>query len=470
MQNDIIFKTIKTPHHSYVYDRHTNAIVKLTEDEYDDLKQVESGQLVPAESAVIRKYQEQGMFMPNVVKEIRHPKSGILKYHAENSLHQLILQVTQQCNLRCSYCVYSGNYKHTRTHSNKRMSFETAKKAIDFFLARSTEKAEIVVGFYGGEPLLEFELIQRCVEYLNSQVEGKRIKYNMTTNGTLLTESIVDYLVEQDIQIHISLDGSKEEHDANRRFANAKGSFDVILENIRKIKEAYPEYEKNIVILTTINPHNHLQCVLEFFDADETLNDNHIIFSNLVENNLREEVMYDREFYRVRNYEYIKMLFSLAGKLDKKHVSRLMQSSRGYFNTMKNRLHSHEALAPPVHHGGPCLPGVQRLFVDVNGALYPCERVSEDLEFYKIGTLDTGFNLEKMQKILNIGKITEEECKTCWNLRNCSLCSSRIEFDTEPTKETKMIECKKICDNTFFDMYELCVLSEFGHTESEWFL
>ena len=111
-------------------------------------------------SSVIKKYQEQGMFVPNVVEKIEHPGSKVMEHYMNTRLKQLILQCTAQCNLRCSYCAYSGIYNSNRSHTNQRMNFETAKKAIDFYLANSWATADAVITFYGGEPLLELELVR----------------------------------------------------------------------------------------------------------------------------------------------------------------------------------------------------------------------------------------------------------------------------------------------------------------------
>ena len=155
----------------------------------------------------------------------------------DNDLSQLILQVTQQCNLRCAYCAYSGIYEGHRVHQNKRMSFELAKRGIDFFIKHSREKDSIDIGFYGGEPLLEFDLLKKCTEYARGLVEGKELTFGLTTNGTLLKDEIAEYLVENDFRIGISLDGPKREHDINRRFANGKGSFDTIIQNVKRLKK-----------------------------------------------------------------------------------------------------------------------------------------------------------------------------------------------------------------------------------------
>lgn len=462
MSNPVIFKTFRTYKHPYVYDRHTTSLVMLSEDEYLELSQVEKGVLSHEQSPVIKKYQQFGLFVPNVVEKIEHSGTEIIEHYLKTRMKQLTLQVTQQCNLRCAYCAYSGIYDRNRTHANQRMSFETAKKAIDFFLQNNSELSEVVIGFYGGEPLLEFDLIRQCVEYARSKVEGKKIIFNMTTNGTLLNDRVVDYLVENDFILGVSLDGSKEEHDVNRKFVNGTGSFDVIIDNLRTIFRRYPIFSKHINIMTTINPHMDIGCVLEYFSTEEIFSDKSIMFNTMNEVDLSQEISYTQRHYRVRNYEYIKMLFSLIGKLDRSQISPLYERTRAGIERRQQRLRERMELFSVEHHGGPCMPGVRRLFVRVDGVLFPCERVSEALDYFKIGTLEDGLDVNRIRRILNIGKLTENECKNCWNLRQCMLCSGQIDFDIEPTSATKLKECPKNIDKAMFDLYELCVLKEFG--------
>lgn len=467
MLNDVIFKIFRTYQQPYVYDRHTNSLVMLTEDEHYELLRVEKGELPYDQSEVIKKYQEYGLFKPNIVEKIEHSGTEIIEHYIKTRIKQLTLQVTQQCNLRCEYCAYSGIYDGNRTHSNQRMSIETAKKAIDFFLERNSELADVVIGFYGGEPLLEFDLIKQCVEYAKNQTEGKKIMFNMTTNGTLLSDSVVDYLVENDFRLSISLDGAKDEHDINRKFVNGQGSFDTIIENIKRIQKRYPEFNKHILILTTINPHMDLGCVLEFFSTEEVLGDKNILFNSMTEQDLKQETNYDKKYYRVRNYEYIKMLFSIIGKLDVKYVSPLVINSRNTLKRKHKDIHGRAEMMPIMHHGGPCLPGVRRLFVRVDGTLFPCERINEMLNYYKIGTLEEGFDVNQIRKILNVGKLTENDCSKCWNLTHCSLCAGQIEFDIEPKRHDKLKACSKNDDSAMFELYEMCVLNEFGFDMEE---
>ena len=111
------------------------------------------------------------------------------------------------------------------------------------------------------------------------------------------------------------------------------------------------------------------------------------------------------------------------------------------------------------------MPGILRLFARYDGALFPCERVNENRDFYCIGTVEEGLFPDRMRDILNIGKLTEEECKTCWNLRRCSMCSNEIEFhgNERPGKEDKLKLCREKKGSAEGELYEQSVLKEFGY-------
>ena len=236
-----------------------------------------------------------GIFIEN---PIEHPDTDTLEFRANHLCRQLTLQVTQQCNLRCEYCAYSGIYKN-RVHNNSNMDWETAKKAIDFFLSHSRDSKEIALGFYGGEPLLQFPLIKRCVAYIEKQVEGKNIRYAITTNGTLLTDEVIEFLEEHNVLLSLSLDGSKEEHDKHRKFQSGKGSFDLIMDRLRHLKERFPEYYKDITFMPVISADVDLKRVLHFFETDELLKNNTVRYNTLATTGLKpgmeDKVTYDEE-------------------------------------------------------------------------------------------------------------------------------------------------------------------------------
>lgn len=462
MNPNIIIKCFCTPKGFYVYDRHTGSLLAVSEAEYHCFKQIETGETSPEAEAVLNKYRRFGMFKDNYIKILKHPETEYLDHLAEHRMEQLVLQVTQECNLRCGYCVYSGLYGDNRTHKEKHMSFENAKKAIDFYLQRVTESDCIRVAFYGGEPLLKFDLIKQCVSYIEENVSGHKIQFNMTTNGTLLTEQVGDFLVEHKFYIAVSLDGPRNEHNINRRFRSGKGSFDVIMKNIAALKERHPEAGELLSFMTVINPKAELTRVMEYFDTDAIMSDSNIRFNQMSEVGLSQEITYHTDYLFLRKYEYLKMLAALIGKIDKKCVSRLMQGAEEDIIFFSRFLNTKTELPTVFQHGGPCLAGIRKLFVTVDGTFCPCERVNETSNFCKIGTIDTGFDLKKIAEFVNIGSVTKDKCTACWNLRLCKMCYGEIDVSDSNTLTPNDVSknCKKQCANTLYNLYEYAVLTE----------
>ena len=464
----IIFQPIRTPGGCYIYDRSVNTIFSVSPEEYEEFQQLKTSDAIE-QAPVICKYRQRGLLRENNISTIQHPATDLLPHCCENRVNYMILQVTQQCNLRCSYCAYSGMY-YNRQHNSQRMSFETAKKAIDFFLKRTSEVNYIRLGFYGGEPLLEFDLIKQCVAYINSKVEGKKVSFTMTTNGTLLTDEKIKFIAENDFHLMISLDGPKKEHDACRVFPNGQGSFDIIMKNLRRVKELYPEYAKKINISTVISPKADLNDTLEYFNSDEFFADRHITMNAMADVGLKEQVDYQESFHLIRKYEYLKYLLYIIGKMERKYVSNLVIASQYNTESTYKALQRHVALPSCTCPGGPCIPSVKKLFVTVQGTLYPCEKISESSSCGQIGSLDDGFDLSKMEAVLNIGSLTADECKNCWALPMCKICIVQMDHadgQSQYTKADKVNACKKTKSNAASELYEACVLHEFGYQPNE---
>lgn len=459
-----IFKTLKTHQGYYVYARDTHTVFRIEKEEWEELKKIESGQLEEAESPVLKNFVQNGILTRNVVKEIRHPFSDYLEHDLECKMEQIILQVTQQCNLRCEYCIYSGNYE-TRSHSDLRMAPEIAQKAIQFAIDHSSESRKICFSFYGGEPLLEFDLIKQCVAYVKEHMQGREYAFSMTTNGTLLTPKVVDFLAENQFIVSVSLDGPKKDHDANRRFRNGKGSFDIIERNILYIKEHYREYWEKIQFLTTLNPKSDLSEVEQFFAENEMVAGADVRFNEVDDMNLKNPQLaeFEKDYYLNRQFQYLKNLMAMAGLIEENKTGRLFQGMEAKRSSSYLALKKGCTLGSCAHHGGPCIPGVRRLFVTVNGVFYTCEKVLESLPWLSIGNIDRGFDSKNIDRLLNLGRLTEDQCKTCWALQMCQVCAARIEGKPEDdflTPEEKLKVCRGIRESAKQELYEYCVLEE----------
>ena len=149
-------------------------------------------------------------------------------------LKTLVLHVTDACNLGCRYCYY-GNDGHAAAAKEK-MSPETAARAVDFLMEHSGNSKEVIIVFFGGEPLLNLDLIRFIVADARKKAmeKGIRVDFAVTTNGTLLTDKTIAFLRENNIGVTISIDGFETAHDRFRRFPNGAPSYGAILPGLTK--------------------------------------------------------------------------------------------------------------------------------------------------------------------------------------------------------------------------------------------
>lgn len=455
----------------YVYDVNTDKILEVDAKVYTVLHKIENNvfddtYIEEDTQNYINMLLNYGFLKNNRVKKTKHPETDYLKYHVNNRLSSIILQVTQNCNLRCEYCIYSGSYNN-RVHTNKRMSLTTAKKCIDYLISHSKQLNEVSIGFYGGEPLLEFNLIKEVVNYSKKVGEGKNIYFNLTTNGTLFTPEIVDFFVKNDITAMISLDGNQEIHDKSRIFASSgKGSHSIILKNVHYIKSTYPEYyKKHITFNTVINPENEYDCIDNFISNEDVLK-NSIFLSSAINNNYSAKKRVISENYLTgKNYDRFLILLSKLKFIDSKNMSPLSKIESSLLDEFRYEKNLDGRLELPEvwHHGGPCIPGAFRVFVTADGDFFPCERVSENSQLGKIGNLNDGIDIDRATKILNIGKIYEDKCFDCWAYSYCDICIAKIDDTCCSEKDICPHDCQNILYTTESNMKDYCVLKSLGY-------
>lgn len=454
----------KTRGSSYLYDTNRNAVVKLQEPVWNLLNHRESHATAEGEGSAekqVETLRRKGFLSANRAQTILHPGDEMLEDHLGHKVDKITLQVTQQCNLRCDYCTYSGGYENRR-HGNRRMTFDVAKAALDFLFAHSSDNERINIGFYGGEPLLEFDLIKQCVEYVGERGAGKRIDYTLTTNGTLLTLDKVAFLKKNKINLVISLDGPKEIHDQNRRFCNDKGSFDQVIHNLENLHQHHPDYFEKVTLNAVVDPENGFGCIHDFFSKFKTVKEMRTSLNLIAENYSVQAIAGNNQYHYDHEYEYFKLLLCKLGKLDKAHVSKLVERRFNDLSTFYKEMVLTDKVPDTVHHGGPCIPGAQRLFVDITGNFFPCERVSETSEVMNIGNINTGFDYARIRDILNVGKLTEEQCKNCWAFRYCYLCAAFADNLTELSAARKRTHCRRVRQSVESKFKDICVMKEHG--------
>jgi uncharacterized protein len=356
------------------------------------------------------------------------PLGEIVHQRLENELTQLTINVTENCNLRCGYCLYSGAYPGRRKHNpSSDISLPLAKKAMDFFSSRSKQSARRFLSLYGGEPLLRFDFVKALVEHARLVAPGLSVA--MTTNGTLLDETKMRFLEANDVALTISLDGPRKAHDSHRVYANGSGTFDSVRANIDLIQRKFPEfYAHKLKINSVVAPHMcNSEAVEQFFASPlmactRKMQGFSLGLVNPHENTFMETHSYSEyvRMYYLRTFRQF-MREHIGGHGDSvTPLTRALldrQIRMLYFRSTL-RLRDYDYFWP----NGICIPGMRSLFVSASGRFYPCEKLYDygDME---IGDIESGFDVKKI-----VGFVSEyceqavEDCRHCWALRLCGDC------------------------------------------------
>ena len=450
----------------YVYDMNRNSIYKTTEQQYLSLCKVQSGSCETEDVDVLKEFQNKKLLLDAMITKVQHPSTEFLKYQLGCCVNSITLQMSQNCNLRCAYCPYSDNGIYdNRSHSAKNISWETLKKGIDFLVSNSKKADSLHVAFYGGEPLIVKELVIHAMEYAVQQVKGKSIDFGITTNATMLDNDFANAVKDYNISIMVSLDGPKDIHDTNRSFVDGRGSYDLLYKNVSNIKEKYPQLYEKMKFNVVINPDSDYKRVYDFFRNNNGICDiSKANFNTLSPNYTDKAFNYGDEYFEERNYETLKAYLILFGKLKDEHITFHKADIEKIFSLKE--IFSSITETPPISHpNGTCIPGLKKLFMNVHGDFYPCERVNEKSDLMKIGNVEEGFYIEKIREVLNVGAVTEHECRNCWAFYCCSMCPASVDDGKSEhySKDYKLIKCNNVKAAALENLKNYAMLREFKY-------
>lgn len=363
----------------------------------------------------------------------------------------LVLQVTQKCNLICGYCPYACNDNDSRSHKNINMSFEIAIKAIDDFIKHSRDIKILNIGFYGGEPLLNIKLISQAVNYIESKVTNKKIIYSMTTNGTLLSENIVKYLVSKDFKLTISLDGDKILHDKYRKFPDNSGSFLLVYSNLKYIYDNYFDYWKeNVSFNAVVNSYMNFNRSLSFFKKNNIFETSQGVRINFSDNKISNEIIQGKGIeHKINNLnlqnrkKYFLELMLCFYQKRKTPPNYLSDDINTLEKLDLNQYNEFFSLDTCIHPQGQCISGATKMMVDVYGDCWPCEKINEKCDFCKIGNIFSGISTERIAAQMNISRLTEKECVNCWAIHHCSFCLASFNQYSHVTRKLKLQKCER---------------------------
>lgn len=332
------------------------------------------------------------------------------------SKRRVVFIVTQDCQLRCSYCYLVGKNR------TGKMTWETAKKIVDFLMSLPVLEDEVIFDFIGGEPLLEIDLISRISDYIVDSMSGlnhpwlNNYSFRFTTNGLAYSsENVQKYInkYKDRLTIQISIDGTKRKHDLNRVFANGTGSYDALIPNVRLWLNQFQEDATTVTVIS----HEDLPYLSESVIHLIELGIKDITLSLVIEDVWKkgDDAIFENELMRVADYMIEKKLWNVVK----------VSSLRKELGTKETENHLY-----------PC--GKPMYVFDSKGNIYSCIRfVGYSLRNKAprmIGTLNTGIDYNKLRPLLSFDRDScyPQECINCEMGAFCRWCPAE-NYDSSDT-------------------------------------
>jgi uncharacterized protein len=323
-------------------------------------------------------------------------------------IQTLVMNLTNQCNLSCQYCYEFGADKvATPEGKPKFMDLDTAKASVDFLLAQSGGRRSVHITFFGGETLMNFPLLKQVVAYANERAgeQGRHLDFSLTTNATLLTPAIIEFLSANRIGVTVSMDGPKEMHDQLRVFANGRGSYDIIEPKVRALI------------------HNHrTRPITARVTLTSGVSDVIRIFRHLKQDLGFHEVGF-APVTTSPNQLYAIGAPGMDHVLDQFHAladEYLEYALRGEAHGFSNVSDTLAELCQGVNKSHPCGAGLGLLGVGPSGDIAPCHRFV-DSDAHALGHISTGVDRAKQTDFLRRGHIDSKyDCHTCWARPLCA--------------------------------------------------
>jgi uncharacterized protein len=343
---------------------------------------------------------------------------------------QIVFEVTDFCNLSCLYCGFGELYEGFDVRNTKNINTHNAIKLIKYFfdLKPPNKKKKLTIGFYGGEPLLNVNFIKQIVEVVNRLRDEKEmdIGYNMTTNATLIHKHI-HFLVENNFQLLVSLDGNEKNHSYRFFSKNKKNSFERVIENMDMVQKDYPEYFfKYINFNAVLHDRNSVKEIYEFICtryhkipriAQLTPSDVKPSKKDLRDKMFRDKRKSEIE-YQKEGSKLLPMIHNqLSGYRELTDFLKYY-SVNFYVSNITTLLQNVEKQLPT----GTCLPGNKKIFLTTHNKLLPCEKINYK---YSIGEVNDNITID-------ISEITrrynfyydyiKKNCQVCYINRYCGEC------------------------------------------------
>ncbi|MBQ7369057.1 MAG: thioether cross-link-forming SCIFF peptide maturase [Clostridia bacterium] len=388
---------------NYIYDVGSGSLHESDKPTADYLKAKAEGQAVDITYLTDEQIQEaiqdcealkaQGLLFKDEIKT--YPMKS-------NEIKALCIHICHDCNFRCRYCFADeGAYCSTR----EAMSFETAKAAVDFLIANSGKRKVLEMDFFGGEPLMNFDVLKQTVYYAKEAgaKAGKKFLFTTTTNALLLSDEVIEFFNAEMENVVLSLDGRKEVHDAIRKSINGKGTFDLIIDKIKKFISL--RGDKSYYVRGTFTAKN-----LDF--SKDVL----FIAEQGVDSISMEPVVTDIDDLQIKK-EHLPAIEREYETLCEAYLQKHAEGKGFNFFHFNIDLEGGVCLSKRV---SACGAGNEYFSVVPNGDLYPCHQFASDKEF-RMGSVFTGIERTDIrEKFKTSCLFTRKKCENCFAKFICS--------------------------------------------------
>jgi uncharacterized protein len=407
-------------------------------------------------------------------------------YFKENTLpRKFILELTEDCNLRCQYCFFTIGTEN-RIHRNKSMSLDTAFKAIDYYFERYTqallkvpiEKREKVqkvavpnIGWWGGEAFLEFEKIKKTKEYFENLPWEKfgvcksNLHYTVISNFTVVNDEIIDFILDSNFYLFISLDGDKESNDTNRKFRDNSGTYETVTKNINKLVQKNPDFAKEKLFIQSVLAENtdHKRCIkhLKSEFQNTGIVKKVLFFPQKVEQNILPKTQNISNLGR-----FVEIIENMLNKSDEE-VFKMLDDNSNLFDefdkiiSLGDRINVDVPLANDIaNRHFSCPIGHDVIFVSVDGDFHACEKSDYS---YSFGNLTEKINDGKLNQLYkDYYKEINNNCTSCWAFNFCQVCPVLL-LNNGKFKSPSDQECMKIRNQIYEEITKYLILLDQDH-------
>ncbi|MGQ0766362.1 MAG: quinohemoprotein amine dehydrogenase maturation protein [Gemmatimonadota bacterium] len=393
-------------------DEASSAVLKTIGTEPIEPRAVVEGLADRFEAATVRATISE-LIAAHALRRVDRPPPAIADVAADKPrkripLTTLVLNVTSKCNLSCKYCYEYGEDRIVEPESKPRFMDEaTARQSVDFMFAESGEQPRVHLTFFGGETLLNFKVLRSTMDYAREKAlqAGKEIDASLTTNATLLRDEVIDWIVDNDIGVTVSMDGAREQQDSQRVFANGKGSYDVVAPRVRELLRRHRRRPVGArVTLTRENLavreiYRHLRDELGFYEVG---------FAPVTTGWQRDHTIAEEGFeFMLTQFQELASDY-LATSLEGRH--------HGFSNVRDTIEEIHKGMAKAY----PCGAGMGLLGVATDGDVSLCHRFAGSRE-HKLGSVFEGLDRDRQDDYLRRHHIDNKtDCSVCWARSLCA--------------------------------------------------